>query len=75
MNHCLSKPLSNRGGRKLRELANHCGGKVISGGRGYCHIANAKPEEIKHAADWLESQGRKMLGRALQIRRNFHSMG
>jgi len=47
---------------------------IISGQRGYKHIAHATPEEINHAANWLESQAKKMSERACAIRRNAHKI-
>ncbi len=57
--------------RWLRELAS---GSVwiISGQRGYKNIRHATAEEIEHAANWLESQAKKMSDRAGGIRRNAH---
>lgn len=56
--------------RQLREWAEASEGKIISGQRGYKLTAEATPEEIHRAATWLKAQGKKMLRRAIAIRRN-----
>lgn len=60
--------------RDIRELASASNGRIISGQKGYRHTSNASPEEIQHAAAWLESQGKKMGERAQAIRRYAHSV-
>ncbi|MBM3878577.1 MAG: hypothetical protein FJ387_02505 [Verrucomicrobia bacterium] len=60
--------------RKIRSMAHAASPDVISGQRGYRHIAHATAEEIQHAAAWLESQAGEMLARAQQIRRRGHQM-
>jgi hypothetical protein len=57
--------------RWLRELASESVW-IISGQRGYKHLKHATAEEIEHAANWLESQAKKMSDRAGGIRRNAH---
>lgn len=59
------------GDRDLRALAS-ASAWIISGQRGYKHLQHATPEEIDHAAHWLESQAKKMSERACSIRRNAH---
>jgi len=54
--------------RDIRQLASETA-NLISGQRGYLHVAHATTEEIEHAANWLTSQGRKMIQRALAISR------
>lgn len=57
--------------RDVRETASGCP-RIISGQKGYKHIAYATAEEINHAANWLESQAKKMSDRACAIRRHAH---
>lgn len=57
--------------RNLRELAS-ASDWIISGQKGYLHLQHASAEEITHAANWLESQAKKMSDRAGKIRRNAH---
>jgi hypothetical protein len=57
--------------RDLRSLAS-ASANIISGQKGYKHIKHATAEEISHAANWLESQAKKMSDRAGAIRRNAH---
>jgi len=57
--------------RDLRALAS-ASAWVISGQKGYKALEHATPEEIDHAAAWLESQAKKMSDRAGAIRRNAH---
>ena len=57
--------------RWLRQLAS-ASEWIISGQRGYKHIDHATLDEINHAANWLESQAKKMSDRACTLRRNSH---
>jgi hypothetical protein len=57
--------------RDIRQLASESP-NIISGQRGYKHVAHATAEEINHAANWLESQAKKMSDRAGAIRRTAH---
>lgn len=59
--------------RWLRELASGSAW-IISGQRGYKHIEHATAQEVEHAANWLESQAKKMSERAGGIRRNAHKI-
>lgn len=61
------------GDRALRELAS-ASAKIISGQKGYRALCHASPEEINHAANWLESQASKMSNRACAIRREAHKI-
>lgn len=66
--------LTNMGGvidREIRQIASESA-NIISGQKGYKHIAHATAEEVNHAANWLESQAKKMSERACAIRRNAH---
>lgn len=59
--------------RDIRQVASDsC--KIISGQKGYKHIAHATPEEVNHAANWLESQAKKMSDRACGLRREAHKI-
>lgn len=59
--------------REIRELAS-ASKWIISGQKGYRHISHATAEEINHAANWLESQAKKMSERAGRIRRSAHQV-
>lgn len=59
--------------RAIRALASESPW-IISGQRGYKHITAATPQEIHHAAAWLESQAKKMSDRACHIRRQAHCL-
>ena len=61
--------------RTCRALAAASGGLVISGQKGYALLTGCTPEEINHAASWLESQAKQMLTRAIEIRRLYHAHG
>jgi hypothetical protein len=65
---CLGKLLD----RDVRELAS-ASKWIISGQRGYKHIEHATAEETAHAANWLISQGKKMIKRGIAIRANAHA--
>lgn len=59
--------------RDIRQVASEsC--KIISGQKGYKHIAHATAEEVNHAANWLESQAKKMSDRACALRREAHKI-
>jgi len=45
---------------------------IISGQRGYLHVEHATAEEIAHSANWLISQGKKMIRRGIGQRRAAH---
>jgi hypothetical protein len=57
--------------RKIRQLAEASDGLVISGpgSPGYCHIYHCDPDTIGHIAETLRSQAKRMLARAIRIRR------
>jgi hypothetical protein len=61
--------------RECRAAAEASDGEIITGQKGYKLLAEATPEEVHHAAAWLESQGRKMIDRAVAIRRLYHRFG
>jgi len=59
--------------RKMRVLAEHSKGRILSGQKGYRLFDRTTPlEEADHAASWLESQGSKMIRRGAAIRRLYH---
>jgi len=59
--------------RKMRVIAEHSDGRILSGQKGYRLFERSTPlEEADRAASWLESQGRKMLLRGAAIRRVYH---
>ena len=53
--------------RHCRELAQHSGGRIISGQKGYKATIRATVEERTHAKAWLRSQAHKMDVRAMEI--------
>lgn len=57
--------------RRIRALAS-ASPWIISGQEGYKHLGGATADEIDHAANWLESQAKKMADRAGHIRRSAH---
>ena len=67
----MARPASDANKRWLRQLASQSD-LILSGQLGYRAIANATAEEINHAANGLESQGRLMCERAIRIRRSGH---
>lgn len=59
--------------RKMRAIAEHSDGRILSGQSGYCLFDKTTPlEDADRAAGWLEAQGRKMLLRGAAIRRRYH---
>ena len=54
--------------RRLRALAERAP-DVLCGQRGYCHVDDAAPGEAEHCANFLVSQGKKMIARGLAVRR------
>jgi hypothetical protein len=69
----LGERVTDNRKRKLRRLAEHSRGQIISGQKGYKHIKHATLEEIEHAANWLEHQAVEMGDRARAIRRMRHN--
>lgn len=64
---------TSSGDRKIRAIAEHSQGRILSGQQGYRLFDRTTPlEEADRAATWLESQGRKMLQRGAAIRRVYH---
>ncbi len=59
--------------RDIRQMASESP-RIISGQKGYKHVAHATAEEVNHAANWLESQAKKMSDRACAIRRAAHQL-
>jgi len=59
--------------RDIRELASESK-MIISGQRGYKHVAHATTEEINHCSNWLTSQGKKMIRRGIALRRQAHAI-
>ena len=59
--------------RDIRQIASEST-KIISGQKGYKHIAHASMEEIDHASNWLISQGKKMIKRGIATRRYAHQI-
>ena len=57
--------------RSVRALA-QASDWIISGQRGYKHLAHATAEEASHFVGWMESQARLMTQRAERVRRNAH---
>ena len=53
--------------RHCRKLAQHSGGRIISGQKGYKATIRATVEERTHAKAWLRSQAHKMDVRAMEI--------
>lgn len=59
--------------RHLRVCAEHSDGRIISGQKGYRIFDRTTPlEDADRAASWLESQAKRMMGRALSIRKRYH---
>lgn len=59
--------------RKMRAIAQHSEGRILSGQQGYRLFDRTTPlEEADRAATWLESQAREMLRRGAAIRRVYH---
>lgn len=61
------------GDRKMRAIAEHSDGRIISGQSGYRFLDRSTPiDEVDAAASWLEGQAKRMLDRARAIRRRYH---
>lgn len=59
--------------REIRQVASESS-KIISGQKGYKHIAHATAEEVNHSANWLISQGKKMIRRGIAQRNEAHKI-
>lgn len=62
----------NDAARRLLRVQANKSDQILSGQRGYRHLAHATPEEIHHAAAWWESQAGEMQRRAIALRRRAH---
>ena len=62
--------------RQIRALAEASNGLIVSGPGtpGYAHASHCTAEEIAHATDTLISQARRMMHRAIRIRRRAHAI-
>ena len=60
--------------RFIRALAEAAAPEILSGQKGYKWIGHATAEEVSHAANWLEAQGKKMGDRACALRRRAHEI-
>lgn len=61
------------GDRKVRAIAEHSEGRILSGQSGYRLLDRTTPiEEVDAAATWLESQAMRMIARASSIRQRYH---
>lgn len=59
--------------REIREVASESK-MIISGQKGYKHVAHATTAEVNHCRNWLMSQGKKMIRRGLAIQRYAHQV-
>lgn len=57
--------------RRIRQFAS-ASLYIVSGQRGYRHVRHATIDEISACSNTLESQARKMLERAIALRRHAH---
>lgn len=57
--------------RQIRQLAEASDGLIVSGpgSPGYCHLHHCDDETIGHITNTLMSQGKRMIRRALRIKR------
>ena len=62
--------------RRVRQLAEHSHGLIVSGPGtpGYQHASHCTAEEISHTAETLVSQAKRMIRRAIEIRRKAHAI-
>jgi len=67
----ILRPPTDDNKRWLRDLASRSEW-ILSGQLGYKNLEHATAEEIDHAANWLISQGKKMIRRGIALRRNAH---
>jgi hypothetical protein len=67
-------PDTDHNKRFIRALAEAAVPEILSGQLGYKWIGHATPEEVNHAANWLESQAGKMTSRAIAIRHRAHEL-
>jgi hypothetical protein len=59
--------------RLTRSLAEASDGRILSGQKGYKLTRESTPDEMLAATNWLESQGKRMIARAVKTRRAWHS--
>jgi|SRR5581483_2576656 len=62
--------------RKVRLIAEHSGGRILGSHKGYrISDRSATIEDVDLSAGKLESQSRRLLGRAREIRKYYHRYG
>jgi hypothetical protein len=59
--------------RKIRKLASHSDGLIISGNSGYKHTRHATPDEFQEFFGRMTSQGKEMLRRAFKAKKVHHA--
>lgn len=65
---CTARELAYLGNtRRLRALREHCEGAVISGQRGYLHVAHATVDDVEHFQNRMRSQAAKMTHAAHEV--------
>jgi hypothetical protein len=69
----VGREKTSDGARWVRALA-EASDRVISGQKGYKHLDHCTADEVSHFVNWMESQGKKMIGRAERVRRNAHAV-
>lgn len=71
----LAARISGLTERVVRIIAERSDGAIIGGQQGYRLTKYATSSECVRAERWLHSQGRKMIQRALDIRKARHARG
>lgn len=59
--------------RKIRDLASHSDGRIISGNSGYKHTRHATPDEMQEFYGRLVNQAKVMIQRAIKAKRTHHA--
>lgn len=69
----LGLPVTESGKRHLRDLAEHSKGDIVSGNAGYKHNQHITPDELDEFWGRMVSQGKKMIERAILVKRKHHA--
>lgn len=71
----LGWPAGGTSERKLRSLVESRPREILSGNRGYCHIAHAEPDEVRHSINRLKAHAEAELQRSVDLSIGYHQFG
>lgn len=61
--------------RRLRATVEARPREILSGNRGYCHLAAAMPDEVRHSINRLKTHAEAELQRSVDLSIGYHQFG